>query len=133
MERPSDLFTYLCLEVGTSYVSDLFEDLVGNNALSSQRTVIDVLRFIYLFIFFLFFWFCFSRRCAHVADDSSGARDCVGRQVSFYHDSMNSPKAITRRNLARGNIHFFLSLSYSVDIFCLCVCPIIFLLSISFS
>lgn len=81
MERPSDLFTYLCLEVGTSYVSDLFEDLVGNNALSSQRTVIDVLRFIYLFIFFLFFWFCFSRRCAHVADDSSGARLC--RKTSF--------------------------------------------------
>lgn len=60
MERPSDLFTYLCLEVGTSYLSDLFEDLVGNNALSSQRTVIDVLRFIYLFIFFLFLVLFFS-------------------------------------------------------------------------
>ena len=60
-------FIYISL-LGTSYVSDLFEDLVGNNALSSQRTVIDVLRFIYFysFIYFLSFSGFVSRRCAHV-------------------------------------------------------------------
>ena len=86
----------------------------------------EVYLFLFIYLFSFFFWFCFSplRACRMIHP----ARGCVGRQVSFYHDSMNSPKP-----LQDGIWHVAKSifLSYSVYFFFVFFCVRSFFFSIS--
>jgi hypothetical protein len=89
----------------------------------------EVYLFIYFLSFFLVLFFSPLRACRGWF--IRRARLC--RKTSFILPWLDElPKSHYKTEFGTWQ-HPFFSLSYSVDIFCLCVCPIIFLLSISFS